>query len=295
MNNIVYMGKNKRLSACLVALLVFACGMTLAAFFDLKLSAWLTHLTTEPLTITVPNFTMAFEIIGEWPALLMGGFAAAIIMRAFLQMKKPIGYIGAVCSAAVLLCVIYFAAHGSFEDVKEDLGTVEKIISIAMTLVISAAIFFAVMKLPEKKAKGFLVPSIVCIAVLGCVMVGAQGLKIIWGRVRLKEMVLAGDTSLFTPWYRPNLFSGHHSFPSGHMVNASSLGLLPLFYSRSFCKRFPNAKKITYTVVVFWNALMAFTRLLAGAHFLSDVLCGAFIGFAAVIVADIIMQKISEA
>lgn len=289
------MGKSKRIKACLTALYVFAVGMTLATFFDFKLSAYLTHLTTEPLTITVPNFTLAFEIIGEWPALLMGGFAAAIIMRAFLKVKKPIGYIGAAGSALVLLCVIYFAAHGSFEDVNEDLGTAAKIISVVLTLVIAAAIAFIAMKLPEKTARGFLVPSIVCIVMLGCVMVGAQGLKIVWGRVRLKEMIMAGDTSLFTPWYKPNFFSGHHSFPSGHTVNASSLGLLPLFYSKSFCKRFPHAKKITYAAIIAWSAFMAFTRLLAGAHFLSDVLCGALIGFVAVIVADIIMQKISEA
>lgn len=106
---------------------------------------------------------------------------------------------------------------------------------------------------------------------------------------------MAGDTSLFTPWYKPNFFSGHHSFPSGHTVNASSLGLLPLFYSKNFCKRFSHAKKITYIAVIAWSVFMAFTRLLAGAHFLSDVLCGALIGFVAVIVADIIMQKISEA
>lgn len=38
-------------------------------------------------------------------------------------------------------------------------------------------------------------------------------LKLFWGRIRYRQMESALQ---FVPWYRPQLFSGYHSFPSGH-------------------------------------------------------------------------------
>lgn len=287
--------KTTRTVAFIVAVCVFIIGMIFAAIFDFKISAALTSFTKDPISITIPVFAIVFEIIGEWPASLLGAFCSAIIMRACVKIKKPLGYIGIAGFAAVAVAIIFRSAKESIETVCGDFSAEKLIIVVPFTIVISLALMITVLILPDKTANRLLVPAIVCAAMLALVMFGVQALKILCGRVRMRELVTLGDISLFTPWYKMNPFSGYHSLPSGHTANAVSLGLLPLFYSKKFYKRFPNAKKVTFIAVAVWSVFMAFTRMLVGAHYLSDVLCGAFIAFIAVILGDFFMQKIREA
>ena len=106
-------------------------------------------------------------------------------------------------------------------------------------------------------------------------------LKYIWGRVRYREMIADADYLLtdFTPWYHINGFSlhGHHSFPSGHTCSATNLLVLcaadEVFEVRS------GQKKTVIFIVALYIFAMAYSRLVLGAHFLSDVTGGFFIGF----------------
>lgn len=287
--------KIPRALACAIAACVFVVGMVIAAIFDFKISAFLTNFTEEPISITVPIFALVFEVIGEWPSVILGAFCCAIIMRACAKVKKPLGYVGVAGFAALAAALMFFGAKETVEDICGDFSAQRLMIAVPIAIVFALALFIAVLMLPEKKAERLLVPAIVCAAMLLLVMVGAQGLKILWGRVRMRELVMLGDASLFTPWYKLNPFSGYHSFPSGHTANAVSLALLPLFYNKKVYKRFPNAKKVTYIAVAVWSVFMALTRILVGAHYLSDVLCGALIAFIAVVLGDFFMQKIREA
>lgn len=287
--------KTSRTISCAVAACVFAVGMVLAAIFDFKISAFLTNFTEEPISITVPIFALVFEVIGEWPSVILGAFCSAVIMRACTEVKKPLGYAGVAGFAALSVALMFFGAKETVEDICGDFGVQRLMIAVPIAMVLSLALFITVLMLPEKTADRLLVPAIVCAAMLLLVMVGVQGLKILWGRVRMRELVMLGDASLFSPWYKMHPFSGYHSFPSGHTANAVSLALLPLFYNKKVYKRFPNAKKATYIAVAVWSVFMALTRLLVGAHYFSDVLVGALVAFIAVMLGDFFMQKIREA
>ena len=74
----------------------------------------------------------------------------------------------------------------------------------------------------------------------------------------------------FTPWYHPNFFSGSHSFPSGHTAHATLMMLLPMWLYGKGEKFRPTANALCFGFV----ALMAFSRLAAGAHYLSDIIFG---------------------
>ena len=100
-------------------------------------------------------------------------------------------------------------------------------------------------------------------------------IKTLWGRVRLRELVDMNSLAKFTPWYLPNFFSGSHSFPSGHTAHATLLLMLPKWLSG---KGLQYSVPLTAVCAVF-VALMAFSRLAAGAHFLSDILFGFLIAF----------------
>jgi membrane-associated phospholipid phosphatase len=100
-------------------------------------------------------------------------------------------------------------------------------------------------------------------------------IKTLWGRVRLRELVDMNSLEDFTPWYHPNFFSGSHSFPSGHTAHATLMMMLPKWLYGKGEKYRPALTAVCFGFV----ALMAFSRLAAGAHFLSDILFGFLIAF----------------
>jgi len=111
--------------------------------------------------------------------------------------------------------------------------------------------------------------------------------KYLWGRVRYREMVAEKDVffEAFTAWYRPNGFSlhGHHSFPSGHTCSATNL-LVLLALDEVFPDSEKHKKTVTF-LVFFYIFIMAYSRLVLGAHFLSDVTGGFAIGLVTYAVA----------
>ncbi len=284
---------------CVIFAAVFVVGMVFATIFDFKLSAALTNLEDgERLTITVPIFALIIEIIGEWPSNMLGSFCAAILMRACIKVKKPLGYAGIAGFGAIAVYFVYQSVSASTEGIVElangEYGAKHLVFVIPLTVIIALALFIGVLMLSDKTAKKLLVPCIVCGAMLALMFVGIQGCKLLWGRVRMRQLIKLGDLSLYSPWYKMHPFSGYRSFPSGHTANAVSLGLLPLLYGSNINKKFPYAKKATYIAVAVWGAFMAFTRILVGAHFLSDVLCGAAIAFVCVILGHYFMDKIRK-
>lgn len=75
---------------------------------------------------------------------------------------------------------------------------------------------------------------------IGVVVMTAQllcieGLKYLWGRVRFRDLLAAGNYDAFTSWLHPNGINGNKSFPSGHTAGAGMsylMMLLPLYTDR---------------------------------------------------------------
>jgi membrane-associated phospholipid phosphatase len=90
-------------------------------------------------------------------------------------------------------------------------------------------------------------------------------LKLGWGRVRYRDLTpWAGD---FTPWYAPQGWTGHASFPSGH----AALGWL-LLPSLLIWPPGSRGYRWAFAVSVGWGSFVAASRVVIGAHYLSDVL-----------------------
>lgn len=99
-------------------------------------------------------------------------------------------------------------------------------------------------------------------------------MKVTWGRVRYREFV---DLSQFTPWYQINGINGYHSFPSGHTAVATVTLCLSCL-SKEFPKYRYREKNIFYASLIFIGC-MACSRMVLGAHYLSDTLMAFFVGF----------------
>lgn len=110
---------------------------------------------------------------------------------------------------------------------------------------------------------------VVGIAFFGYVIL-IQGVKYVWGRVRFRELDAA--FSQFTPWYLPQGITGFDSFPSGHAAMGwMLLALLVLFSNGKLWIR-----NFVSILIVVWAVFLAFSRVVIGAHFASDVLFGSF-------------------
>ena len=91
-------------------------------------------------------------------------------------------------------------------------------------------------------------------------------IKVVWGRLRYRDML---NASMFTPWYQIHFFSGNASFPSGHtMIASCSLCFLRLKDYIIIHMKQTTLKLIVYSFII----SMIISRLMIGAHFLSDTL-----------------------
>lgn len=98
-----------------------------------------------------------------------------------------------------------------------------------------------------------------------------------------REMINNTDFSAFTPWYKKGdameIYSRVDSFPSGHTTYSCTL-----FLSSLLCRSFEKLKKFAVSalfVSTAYTAAMGYTRLAAGAHYLTDVAAAAIIGYTA--------------
>lgn len=95
-------------------------------------------------------------------------------------------------------------------------------------------------------------------------------IKVAWGRIRFRDLQQA---SQFCVWYLP-CHEGGFSFPSGH-TSSFACSLL-------FLLSLPHTKKygISSRIIV-WGCilLMMISRIIMGAHFLSDTVVGMLIAF----------------
>ena len=110
-----------------------------------------------------------------------------------------------------------------------------------------------------------------------------------------REMINNTDFSAFTPWYKKGdamgIYSRADSFPSGHTTYSCTL-----FLSSLLCRSFEKLKKIAVPalcVSAAYTAAMGYTRLAAGAHYLTDVAAAAIIGYTAFVIVRFIYIKVS--
>ncbi|WP_293696394.1 phosphatase PAP2 family protein [uncultured Agrococcus sp.] len=93
-----------------------------------------------------------------------------------------------------------------------------------------------------------------------------QVMKSLFGRVRPEDLLVAADFG---------------SFPSGHTANAATIAIvLGILFPRWTISLATCA----------WALLMAFTRTLLAAHWLTDTLGGALLGIAAALLITVIMR-----
>ncbi len=114
-------------------------------------------------------------------------------------------------------------------------------------------------------------------------LIFVQICKILWGRVRFRD--LSSDYSNYTPWFLPlgpiSWLHGNASFPSGH--TAMAFMLLPLIIQVKDRKWTDPIKLIVIFLIIGWGIFVAFSRIVTGDHFASDILFSTGVAFVATV------------
>jgi membrane-associated phospholipid phosphatase len=107
--------------------------------------------------------------------------------------------------------------------------------------------------------------------------------KNLWGRVRFVN--LYSDYSNFTPWYVINGYNGHKSFTSYH--SAMGWMFLPLIIYLKDIKHY--IKWIGIILIIFWGSFVSISRVLIGAHYMSDILFPTMLSF---VIVHVMYEKV---
>lgn len=167
-------------------------------------------------------------------------------------------------------------------------------------------------KIDKNLMKKLLWFAIFLIIVMAISNIAVQILKVIWNRQRFRSLDL-NTFAGYTPWYKPvigrdveadliTLSSNSYnpgdkdafkSFPSGH-TSAAGVSFALIIIPEIF-KNLKKYRWIFWTVPVIYTILMGLSRMIVGAHYLSDVTFGGYIAFlTAVLFRGLFIRKVKS-
>ena len=271
-----------------VMILIFGIMFVIGTFHDEEIAA---------AVYTPGNFiATAVTTVGIYPF-----FAAAVLFMGVLteravhsDIKKPLKIVYCVLCAALAL---YSGFKGSKTLMSVDcLGGIYPSLNRNMPVIICTSIaaayplFYIGFRIAAKNDDKLLAKKVLGLVItMIAALVTMEVLKDLFSRPRYRIAVRGYDGIGFVPWYSP--FSGaadyvsalglektdFRSFPSGHSV----IGISCIYIFMSLAWLFPGLKGKQGMLCIFgsvFGIIVMFTRMLLGAHYLSDVSAGAAIG-----------------
>ena len=158
----------------------------------------------------------------------------------------------------------------------------------------------------KRKEDERLVKRVICLLILiGISYAALEVFKGIFHRPRYRLVVQGIDGIGFIPWYtqfhKVKEFVESHgipkgefrSFPSGHAI--LSMSMVFILQSLSFVSgKLKNKKLILGIAGLIFSVIIMFTRMLLGAHYLSDVCAGAVVSTVFALIYTVLQRRINQ-
>lgn len=217
----------------------------IGTFFDLALSQFLVNQNS-----IIAKF---FEYHGLLIPFIIAFFAISII---YYRTK-----IKAVYAISVIIAI-----YSSMQNLKPYLhnAILSLLIGIILHGLIIAGIHFWLSTFDKATIRKYFLASIIFVTGIIISVLFVRVLKLINMRIRYRDLA---DVDQFTRWYQIgkfNLMKVSASFPSGHTSTMASLLLADLFVVR-------KQRLLVQVIAIGLVMMMFFSRVLIGAHYLSDV------------------------
>ncbi len=293
--------KNKIIISISLFLVIFAALIVVGTFFDLELNHLVAKNALAPGEYFADDFFGVFgEFVGAFPVFALIGVCGIILCLAVARKITNKGVKYLLCSVFFVVSVVgfWYAFHETLKYVLEHVGAEDfrynpafVASKVVFALGLSVTTYLAMKPMSNEsifKLVKFVFASVFALAFANLLV---MVIKVPMGRIRYRAMNYDGDFSAFMPWYEvggqpsDSVIAGYpaddafKSFPSGHTCGAGmsyALLLLPSLFNMSKGK-----KALCWIVPIVWTGFVGFSRMLVGAHFLTDVTFGgtfAFVG-----------------
>lgn len=281
---------------------LFGVLLLLGTFVDKPIAQalYVPHNTIATLVTTVGIYPFAASVV-----LFMGVVCERTVHSEKNTLLKVI--IG-VTTIALALLVGY--AGASFLTDEDCLGGIMPAISesgiakLALSLIAEWPLFWVGWQLAQRNDDKALLKKAVCFTVVVlAAFVCMQMTKGIFNRPRYRIVAEGFEGVGFVPWYKispdpANLIATYglkandfRSFPSGHAV--LSISTISIMLSLAWLIPSLRGKEVKLCWIGFaFAVVIMFTRMLLGAHYLSDVCAGALIGLVFVYIYDVLQRRI---
>lgn len=220
------------------------------------------YIITDYLYMSMPTLGMIFERFLLFPIEWIILFTMVLLYKSNNN-KKFLLFAILASLYAVYDLLQYWLSYSSAMHV---------LVTIGMSIILLGCTLFLVNRLPASWIHEHLNFFIFYVAVLLTAIFITTIIKIGWGRIRYRDME---QISQFCVWYRPCAMYGNSSFPSGHTTAFTTL----LCFLQWKHNPYEKPSIYRYILLTFFILLMPVTRMIMGAHFLSDTAMGFLITY----------------
>ena len=285
-------------------LLFFGLLFLIGTFFDESIAI---HLYSPDFTFVKYVTSCGVFPFFAFAVLFMGALGERIIKSRFNKLIKVVLAFFCYLTATA----VGFIGAGSLVD-KDSLGGLYPVLNRNIPVIAGISIVFLPLllwsgyNLAKKTKDKNLVLKIVCLLILlALAYVSLQILKSNFPRPRYRLVVQGYENIGFRPWYMPlgdttkfindmGIDKGEfRSFPSGHSI--LSMCMVMVLQSLTwFSEKLKDKRIILLVLGVAFSMIIIFTRLILGAHYLTDVSAGAIIVSILTIIYTLIQNKIES-
>lgn len=216
-------------------------------------------------------YGLFFEAFGELPGVLVAVFSSAALM---VTMPKPLNFKRWLGLIGLGLLMVSYGLMGGSMPVSYLGGPTA--VSILLGVVFVAGSLWLASRVDQQHHAALRRAAVIgLLAFVGAVFFITL-IKMGWGRPRFRSMI--DPITQFTPWFLPQgLAAGNEfmSFPSGHTANSAVILWIALI--PSFVPALAGKEQPLKIAAFLWIGMVMFSRIIMGAHFLSDVTMGAII------------------
>ena len=288
--------KNMRLPL-LSALGVAIIGIVLGSFFDLNISSAIASADSAlGLTISAIGPTIGFFSV----AVMAGGFIRLAVKGEYPLILKLLFYGLAACCIGVAIYYPageYFGINGFYNPSLKWLGYLIVLFPELGGVVLGYFLF------KDCNKKIWIVFVIIIGLLLVALLFAIPTLKDIMHRPRYR--LIAATGAEFHNWWEPcrnykdliiqynTVSDNFKSYPSGHTAEASIMLVITTFLPLANVK-FKKYQWPLFIASVALIVVVAFARILAAAHFLSDVSTGATIMIGLLVIANEVIMRLKS-
>ena len=246
-------------------------------------------------------FGILFAAYGEIPATLGMIVAGTFFISAHNRQKKAIGYLQIIGGGIVILLGTLMVCFMPTIYLFNTPHIVIYIIGLVLSIL---TIIFSLKLVKNSDRKMVIKVGLVFLISIMGIMIVVNMIKVPWGRARMR-LVANNPEAYFMPWWQVGgslketlIAEGvaaeeFKSFPSGHVSNATAvllLSLLPLLNDK-----LKGKEKTIFGCGVVWIVLVMISRIIIGAHYLTDDVVAFAVGLAVILIVCKIAFKPKKA